>query len=246
MNLYLLDNGYIEGSCRIFYREGEYAGAPRITFPVNCYLIQTDAGKNLLFDTGVWPGGIRAKTDSCRYQTRKQTVEAQLALLGLMPGDIDAVLLSHLHYDHAGGLFLFAGKDFYVSRREYALATGENPPAAYVPTDYAVPGRWHLLDGDGEIFPGVEAVMLPGHTPGMMGLLLRLSGRNILLPQDAVYAADNYFPACMLPGLLGDESAYRASLAKLRGLQQETGAELIFGHDAAQRAGLPLAPARIE
>ena len=246
MKLYVLDNGYIEGSYQIFYRENEYDGGGRIVFPVNLFLIETDDAKKILFDTGVFPGGIRAKSSSYRYQSEEQTVEKQLLRCGIVPGDIDAVILSHLHYDHAGCLFLFQGKDFYVSRAEYEAANGENPPAAYAPADYRVDGNWHLLEGDGELFPGIEAVMLPGHTPGMMGLVVHLKSGPVILTQDAVYAADNYYPKCMIPGLIMDEGSYRRSLEKVLHLQTKYNASLIFGHDAAQRKQLKMAPAYYE
>ena len=243
MKLYILDNGFIEGTCKIFYRrEDGYSGNDKILFPVNAFLIETDEGKRILFDTGVYPGGIRAKSTSYRYQTRSQTVENQLRLCNVTPDDVDAVILSHLHYDHAGCLYLFEGKDIYVSEREYALAFGDSPPAAYASADYKVEGRWHLIRGDGELFPGIESVLLPGHTPGTLGLIVRLRAETVFLTQDAVYAEDNYYPKCMIPGLLADENCYKESLKKVKRLQARYHAILIFGHDAQQRNRLKMAP----
>ncbi len=242
MKLYVLDNGFIEGSWRIFYREGEYEGPERIMFPVNAFLIQLDDGRKILFDAGVYPGGIRAKSESWRYQTPGQTLVRQLALCGTAPEDIDAVVLSHLHYDHAGSLFLFPGRPCFVSRREYELAFSANPPAAYAPQDYSVPCDWHLVEEDCELFPGVRAVLLPGHTPGMMGLLVHLPSQYVFLVQDAVYAADNYYPKCMVPGLLEDEKSCRESLQKVRNLAERYDAFIIFGHDTRQRQQMKMAP----
>ncbi len=243
MKLFVLDNGYIDGSYLIFYRENEAESTDNIVFPVNVFLIQTDDGKNILFDAGVYPGGIRAKSSSFRYQSRKQTIWNQLSLCGLEPKDIDAVVLSHLHYDHAGCLFLFENKDLYVSRLEYDFAMGDEVPDAYCRKDYEIANvRWHLIDQDCELFPGVEAILLPGHTPGMMGLLLQLNQQPVILTQDAVYAEDNYYPKRMIPGLLADEAGYLMSLEKVKALQEKTQAKLIFGHDRKQRETLRLAP----
>lgn len=233
MRLYCLDLGAIEGALRIFDSRAE--NNTRTIFPVNAYLMETDDGKNILFDLGVHPGGIRADSASYRYQTKEQTLEAQLALCGKKPEDIDCVILSHLHYDHAGYLFLFREKPIYVNQKEYDHAFS-HPGGAYCRKDYDVGAAdWRFVNEDTELFPGITAVQLPGHSPGHLGLLVRLSSGNILCAQDALYSHFNDFPDKILPGLLWSRADYEASLEKIRVLHaQDPKLTVFYGHDSSQ------------
>lgn len=80
----------------------------------------------------------------------------------------------------------------------------------------------------------------------MMGLLISLSEKKIILTQDAVYALDNYYPKCMIPGLIDDETSYLKLLKKVRCLQEKYNAYITFGHDSTQRKILQMAPAYYE
>ena len=242
MKLYILDNGQIEGSGKIFYDESHPESSKNIVFPVSVFLIITDEGKKILFDLGVYPGGIRAASTSYRYMDKSQTIESQLALAGLTTRDIDRVILSHLHYDHAGNLFLFKNKDIYVSQTEYDYAFSM-PGGAYTEKDYDIENiKWHLIKEDGPIFDGIDAVMLPGHTPGMMGLVVHLESGSVILAQDSVYRADNYYPGLVVPGLIGDVDSYKKSVAKVKSLQEKYNRKVIFGHDPRQTKELKHRP----
>ena len=89
----------------------------------------------------------------------------RLESVGLEPKDVDVVVLSHLHYDHAGGAYLFQHSELAVQQDEYAYA---NYPAGffagfYYKKNFDLPGyRWRLLDGDAEIVPGVTALRSDG------------------------------------------------------------------------------------
>lgn len=99
-----------------------------------------------------------------------------------------------------------------------------------------------LLDADTELFPGVEVVQLPGHTPGLMGLVAHLAGGVMLLPQDCVYTAANYGPPVRRTGSAANWEDYHASIDKLRALQARYNAKIIFAHDWAQAQTLQCAP----
>lgn len=233
MKLFCLDVGFVHGGRHIFFEDaskGDY-----IVFPVSVFLIETDDRRNILFDCGVYPGGILADSASYRYQTQDQTLENQLKLCGRLLSDIDTVVLSHMHYDHCGYLFKFTDKEIIVNEKEYEYAF-THPGGAYSSHDYDVGiTNWRFVNDDREIAPGVKIIQLPGHSIGHMGMIVSLEHQNYLLPQDALYAAENDFPDLVIPGIMYDKEAYMSSLFKIRELRSEDPNLITFyGHDKDQ------------
>jgi N-acyl homoserine lactone hydrolase len=216
-----------------------------VDLPVSAYLLRLDGGRNVLVDTGMnrrhitdpqaaWKG--TAMAGALRpSMTEEDDLERQLRLLGLRPDDIDFVVNTHLHFDHAGNNDLFTRATFLVQREHYAVALG-NP--AFPNRYWNLPGRrFELLDGDARIFPGVEVVLTPGHAPGHQSVLVRLprSGPFIICG-DALYSKanidlDNW-------SAQADPLTARASGLRLLKLAEAESATLLFGHDAEQMAGL--------
>ena len=133
-------------------------------------------------------GGLRILFDTGSYGDRSLLIERLLAL-SLDPQALDAVFISHLHYDHCQNIDLFADIPLFVSERElrYVLE-GEyrENRDPYVPaaTIVSLKDRFQtVLDGS-ELFPDVRVVALPGHTPGQAGLFL--SREKILMAGDGV------------------------------------------------------------
>jgi N-acyl homoserine lactone hydrolase len=161
---------------------------------------------------------------------------AELARCGVAPGEIAGVAVSHLHVDHAGGLRHFVdGPPVYVQRRELAFALDRATEAeAYRRADYDDPRiRWHVLDGDGPIAPGIDAVSTPGHTPGHMSFRVRMSETGAwLLAVDAIDLAENI----VLDAPIGwsadpeDAPSRRKSHDRLVQLARDEQARLVPGH----------------
>lgn len=248
MRLYVLDNGSVHGSWRIFFKNRKQSPGDWLEFPCSMFLLDTPQGK-ILYDGGIHPGGIRAKSLSYRYQTRHQTLKSQLALCGTKVEDINMVILSHMHYDHVGNLFLFPHAEVVVSRKEYNYAwkmvtePEDEGGNAYCRQDFDVPvKKWTFLDEDTELLPGIEAVMLPGHTPGMMGLVVHLENRTFILPQDCLYTARHMEEPAVRPGMVYSEEQFGSSVDKVRMLQEKYDADIIYGHSMRQRERLRMAP----
>ncbi len=95
---------------------------------------------------------------------------------------VDIVVNTHLHADHCGGNHLFAGKPFYVQRRELDAARQEG----YTLREWVdAPGvRYVPVDGEHELLPGLRLVPAPGHTDGMQVVVVETGGRPVVVGGD--------------------------------------------------------------
>jgi len=118
---------------------------------------------------------------------------------GLEPRDIGTVFLSHLHFDHAHNIDLFRHSRIVVSRREWDYAADPHPDDLLVPwgiLDQLSLSRVELIEGEGELAPGISYFPAPGHTPGSYALQLEtgekgrvvLAGDAIKYPKEAILA----------------------------------------------------------
>lgn len=145
---------------------------------MNCNLLLIETGtKRVLVETGM--GDRWSEKERERYDVKSFVKpDRMLAALGLKNEDIDAVVLTHLHFDHAGGAVssvagelrpTFPKAKYYVQRGEWEFAQNANPRArASYRADDFIPLQQHgvltLIDGDTEIVPGVWARVTGGHT----------------------------------------------------------------------------------
>lgn len=217
------------------HRDPDHDYGPYATW---CLVVETDAG-TVLFDTGphpdaesVWPTPL---FEAFAY-TDVIDLETALADAGYALADIDAVVMSHLHLDHAGGLRHFEGTGVpvHVHRRElpyaYFSAVTDEGSVAYLTDDFHRELNWEVIRGEGEPYPGLEMLHLPGHMPGLLGALVH-SDPPLLVAGDAAYVSENYAGEPMSAGLLWSTRDFRDSVARLRDLEQRHDAEVLFGHD---------------
>jgi glyoxylase-like metal-dependent hydrolase (beta-lactamase superfamily II) len=169
----------------------------RITLSMNCLLIHA-GGKRILVETGAGDK-MNAKLRDI-YGLDGPFLDSGLQQYGLRPEDIDIVINTHLHFDHAGGntrlekdaiVPAFPNARHIVQRGEFehAMNPNERDRASYFPENYApleAAGKFTLLDSDAEIVPGVEVVRLPGHTAHMQGVKLSGGGKTAFLFADLV------------------------------------------------------------
>jgi len=157
------------------------------------------------------------------------------------PADIDIVILSHLHFDHAGGLAQLPNARVLVQRDEWAAGFDADLAAAnsFDPTDYDLGHEVVTLDGEHDVFGDGRVVCIPtpGHTPGHQSLRVRLADREIALCADCAYFAETLDGASLPP--FGHDAARQArSVDRLRELRA-SGATLIPGHDPGVFSSLP-------
>ena len=113
--------------------------------------------------------GARASTfrDKGYPSEEIQSVDAGLDKLGLKPTDIDVVIITHLHGDHAELGHLYKNAKFIVQKKELEYALHPHPWDAFFYAGGDLDGlNFEVIDGDEKIAPGVSVYLTPGHTPG--------------------------------------------------------------------------------
>lgn len=159
----------------------------RLTQALNCLLIETPAGR-VLVETGIGER-IDEKVRRVR-QVRGDPILPALRGAGFDPATVDLVVVSHLHFDHAGGLLAADGAPAFprahlVSQAsEWELALGDNPrlAASYDQPELRLVHRWaaaDAIDGDRELLPGVEVVRTGGHSGGHQAVVVRGRGATL-------------------------------------------------------------------
>jgi N-acyl homoserine lactone hydrolase len=164
--------------------------APSIT-----YLIEAE--ETILVDTGFGPVELMAERHPS-YECHREPGQALESILddeGYAPADVDAVVLSHLDWDHCYNLGPFdeAETDVYVSRRELEYAIAPYPMHAdrYEAKSLGREPPWLTvdltpLDGETELCPGVTAFPTPGHTVGHQSVAVEGNGETAVIAADAV------------------------------------------------------------
>lgn len=214
--------------------------------PVPAYLIISARGKRYLVDTGNPAGMIGATSCDPWYHagceiTPADDPIARLAALGMASQQVDAIIATHFDFDHAGRYDVFGplGTDVWVQRAHIGSALSN--PDRYYAALWNIPGlRWHQLDGDFEIEPGLHLIRTDGHAVGHQSLMIETETGPVILAADAIDTrrmmeertfADYY-----------DAERTNSSIDRLAALSAETGAEIIFGHDREQWSTLPMSP----
>jgi len=219
------------------------------TIPIVGYLIQSGE-RNILVDTGMPrrliedPEALFGGTEfgevlKLRMKPKDYVVN-RLAELGLAPPDIDTVVATHFHFDHAGNTGDFTGSRIVVQRDCYDDIMSN--PGEYYPETYDIPGlTWEIVEGDTVIAPGVTVLKTSGHVPGHASVMVDLPNSGpIILGIDAIYTPDNVDRDNW--DAYTDPDAARASAERLQAIAKESGAMLVYGHDPNQWEGLRKTP----
>lgn len=214
----------------------------KISVPIVSWLIEGDKGEKVLVDTG--PSSSDAPTSSfhTNFESKhEQRIDQVLLSNGVDPEEIEHVIFTHLHFDHCYHPELLKNAKFYVQRSEllYAIHPIEwNHPfyefnllPGVTPSWLQVYDRLHPVDGDVELFPGIEMIHLPGHTPGLSGVAVNTTKGIYLIGGDAVPLMENWegngrqkhIPSAMVTDMI----AYAHSFKKMENITDK----VLPGHD---------------
>lgn len=201
-------------------------------------------GTTVLVDSGVGPRLARERALT-GYANPARVIEA----IGLKAQEVQHLVLTHLHWDHANGASLFPNARYYVQSKEYRFWM-ENPVARRPPFQYladpsaleylcALEGKDQLclLDGDREILPGIRCLLAPGHTVGLQAVAVDTASGVAILASDCAHFFRNFqedWPSALIVDLV----AWMGSYEKLR--NAVTDPSLVFpGHDPLLSTNYP-------
>jgi 4-pyridoxolactonase len=231
MRVWLLDNGsiVIEHTQLMWNVPG-----PQVRLPVYSVLVEHDDGL-ILFDTGIDLDHMnRVLPFELPEQTPEQTIPAQLELCGYGLGDVTTLVNSHLHIDHVGGnqLFKDTGVRNVIHEKELAQARNHEPFEFFGYSDKS----WdyegasiETVSGDVELAPGVWLYETPGHTVGHYSYLF-LGEKPMLFAVDVSYTSAAYEKGIQ-PGFHHTPVDGVRSIARVKSLAEQHGADVYFSHD---------------
>lgn len=214
----------------------------RVTLGLNVALIET-AGRRVLVDTGLGDKWTDKETRIYRID-RSPGLLGALRERGLAPRDIDIVVNTHLHFDHAGGntrwedgraVPTFPRARYVVQRGEWEAAAQahERNRASYIEANYRPlqdAGQLDLIEGEAEVAPGVRVVPVGGHTAHHQMVVVAGGGETAVSPTDLLPTA-SHLP---LPFIMAYDLFPVATLeAKRRFLRRavDEGWWVVFYHD---------------
>ena len=239
-----------------------FFGRSWVPLPLQCFLIEHRDGL-VLFDTGIDTAILSDKSYIkqpigrfllpwiFRWElTEHDRIDHVLADAGVDASSIKTVVISHLHFDHVGGISQIPQADLLVSDREWAILSEPHPEREWILKEHIeLPSaKWQQIsfkptdDPLFEDFEGIHDVVgdgsmmllpTPGHTPGSMSMLIRQDGWDpILLVGDLTYQAD-LLENNILPGT-GDKKTLLESFAKVRRLKEKLpNLAIVASHDFA-------------
>jgi len=168
--------------------------------PISYYvwaLRQPQTGRAIAVDTG-----FTVDKAIARGHDYHRTPGDALRLVGIEPGEVEDVILTHMHYDHVGGFAWFPKARFHLQDREMVVATGRHMRHAHMRRSYEVEDvaavlrrnyqervRWH--DGEGRVAPGVTVHHVGGHAAGLQVVRARTARGMLVLAADATHFYEN-------------------------------------------------------
>ncbi len=221
----------------------------RIPVQMRSLLVQSSAGL-ILVDTGQGDKLTARDRRNFGMDDSSRRLAADLGRVGFSPEDVDIVLMTHLHGDHAGGCThwsdaadpdsdavpSFPNARYLVQRLEMADASfpNERTRGTYFPQNFEPlrrSGQLEVVDGDQDLAAGVRSVTVPGHTDSIQAVWVEDCGESLLFLGDACSWAAHMDRLAWVPSFDLDPMRSIEGKRALRQQAQEKNALLVFQHD---------------
>jgi glyoxylase-like metal-dependent hydrolase (beta-lactamase superfamily II) len=201
---FALDGGAMFGDVPrpLWERELAPDARNRVRLAARCLVARDrDAGRVVLVGDGLGDKWDAPRRDLYAVDRSAGGLDAALARLALARADVTDVLLTHLHFDHAGGTtrrgtdgkleLAFPRATYHLQRRawQYAHAATEKDQGDYLPEDFEPlqhSNRLHLVEGEAQLFPDFELIVAEGHTPGQQLPRFRGDGTHVTFCGDVI------------------------------------------------------------
>ena len=252
VNMYRLDCGHMTlGDKAVMSDTGLYRGQS-LDIVMSCYLIR-HGDDWLLWDAGLPKKYLAGPLVEGSFTTKlDHTIVDQIKALGLRPGDIKYVAVSHAHFDHAGQVNDFPDATLIIQRAELdAMADTAKASTHYIESDlfsshmtHAGLRRVRVVDGDVDLFGDgtLRTIHTPGHTPGSMALLVNLRHAGpYVLSGDQWHFTENHERE-QVPTWNYDHQQTITSGRKLDAVIARTRATLVIEHEPVDNRKLPALP----
>ena len=205
------------------------------------WLIKGKNGKNILVDAGFLKDIKEAQDFDIGTYIRP---DSMLTKVGLQPGDITDIILSHPHWDHIDGISLFPNAHIWIQKEDYDYYVGMawqkgvdnggfNKRDVRQMVELNMAGKVTLVDGDDkEIMPGIKVYTGSRHTFNSQYVLVQAAGNKVILASDNIwiyYSLQHLVPAA--PGGTFDPAGYVKAMQRMKTLVSDV-KYIIPGHDA--------------
>ena len=243
--IYALRYGFLDRNRQSNFRDPIDNPDAEMSMDYYIWAIRNDE-RTVIVDTGFDHGEGKR-----RGRTVERLPAAALASLGINATLVEDVVITHLHYDHAGTLSHFPSAKFHIQEQEMRFATGkwmlDNAERVAYTADHVAELVYRLFekrvvfhDGDGEVAPGITVHCMPGHTMGVQAVRVKTKRGWVLLASDSSHYYEHWvkripFSICWQDGDL------LASYDRFEGLADSED-HVIPGHDPIVRSIYPAAP----
>lgn len=206
--------------------------------PIHYYVWVLRRGAEvILVDTG-----FSAERAVARNRDFSRCPIEALAALGIAPADVGTVVITHLHYDHAGNMDKLPGARFVLQEEEMRFATGRHMRHGLMRAPFELSdvqlmvalnygGRVDFVDGDAELTEGVRLHHVPGHSLGLQAVTVETDAGRLCLASDAAHFYGNIDRGRPFP-IVADVARTLDGHDRVARLAGDT-LRLIPGHDPA-------------